>query len=74
MLVLLQADDLAAETVAQNLPGTDRERPNWRRKVSVAAAELWRTECGAAATRDLAASRGRTEDDAIAETPLEPKP
>ncbi len=74
MLVLLQADDLAAEAVAQNLPGTDRERANWRRKVSVAAAELWRTECGAAATRDLAASRGRTEDDAIAETPSEPKP
>ena len=74
MLVLLQADDLAVETVAQNLPGTDRERPNWRRKVSVAAAELWRTECGAAATLDLAVSRGRTEDDTIPETPPGPKP
>ncbi len=63
MLVLLQADDLAAEAVAQNLPGTDRERPNWRRKVGVAATELWHTECGAAATRDFAVSRGRTEDD-----------
>ncbi len=38
MLVLLQADDLAAETVAQNLPGTDRERPNWRRKIGIPAA------------------------------------
>ena len=74
MLVLLQADDLAAEAVAQNLPGTDRERANWRRKVSVAAAELWRTECGAAATRDLAAPRGRTEDCAIADTPSQPEP
>jgi glycogen operon protein len=63
MLVLLQADDLAAETVAQNLPGTDRERPNWRRKVGVVASELWHTECGVAATRDFAATRGRTEDD-----------
>ena len=40
-LTLLQADDLAGETVALNVPGTDRERPNWRRRVSVKAAELW---------------------------------
>ncbi len=33
-LVLVQADDLAMETIATNLPGTDRERPNWRRKIS----------------------------------------
>ena len=45
-LVLLQADDLAAEIAAQNLPGTDRERPNWRRKVSVDVAELWDTRAG----------------------------
>lgn len=32
-LVLAQADDLAGETSAVNLPGTDRERPNWRRKI-----------------------------------------
>jgi glycogen operon protein len=63
MLVLVQADDLAAETVAQNLPGTDRERANWRRKVGVVAAQLWTTECGAAASRDLALARGRTDAD-----------
>jgi glycogen operon protein len=34
-LVLAQADDLGGERVALNLPGTDRERPNWRRKVGV---------------------------------------
>jgi glycogen operon protein len=33
-LVLVQADDLAMETIPTNLPGTDRERPNWRRKIS----------------------------------------
>jgi glycogen debranching enzyme GlgX/4-alpha-glucanotransferase len=35
-----QFDDLVGETVATNLPGTDRERPNWRLKVGpdVAAA------------------------------------
>ncbi len=32
-LVLAQVDDLAGETGSVNLPGTDRERPNWRRKV-----------------------------------------
>ncbi len=63
MLVLLQADDLAAETVAQNLPGTDRERPNWRRKIGVPAAELWHTESGAAASEDFADSRGRADTD-----------
>ncbi len=40
-LTLLQADDLAGETVAINVPGTDRERPNWRRRLAVKAAELW---------------------------------
>jgi glycogen operon protein len=33
-LVLAQADDLAGETIATNLPGTDRERPNWRRRLA----------------------------------------
>ena len=39
-LVLAQADDLAGETMAVNLPGTDRERPNWRRRLHVDAATL----------------------------------
>jgi glycogen operon protein len=42
-LVLVQADDLAGETSALNLPGTDRERPNWRRKVEVGVEALWQT-------------------------------
>ncbi len=32
-LVMVQADDLAFEVNAVNLPGTDTERSNWRRKV-----------------------------------------
>ena len=63
MLVLLQADDLAAETVAQNLPGTDRERPNWRRKVGVIASDLFHTDIGLAAATDFATVRGRKDDD-----------
>jgi len=34
-LVYIQADDLAGERQAVNLPGTDRERPNWRRRLGV---------------------------------------
>jgi glycogen debranching enzyme GlgX/4-alpha-glucanotransferase len=30
-----QFDDLAGETVATNLPGTDRERPNWRHRLAL---------------------------------------
>jgi glycogen operon protein len=33
VLALAQIDDLAGETIAVNLPGTDRERPNWRRRL-----------------------------------------
>ena len=53
-LVLLQADDLAGETSAVNLPGADRERPNWRRKLGVDVEELWRTPGGAQAIADFA--------------------
>jgi glycogen operon protein len=57
-LLLLQADDLAGEVEALNVPGTDRERPNWRRKVDVDAGALWATPAGAQAIADLAATRG----------------
>ncbi|MBU8537498.1 glycogen debranching protein GlgX [Falsiroseomonas tokyonensis] len=39
-LLLVQAEDLAGERQAVNLPGTDRERPNWRRRLPVPVAEL----------------------------------
>ena len=34
MLALVQADELTGEVRAVNLPGTDRERANWRRKLA----------------------------------------
>ena len=34
VLAMIQIDDLLGEKVGVNLPGTDRERPNWRRKLS----------------------------------------
>jgi len=57
-LALVQADDLAAETTALNLPGTDRERANWRRRIGVDTDALWETPIGAQASRDLARERG----------------
>ena len=57
-LVLAQADDLAGETMAVNLPGTDRERPNWRRKIAVPVPELLDAPASRAIIDRLA--RGRT--------------
>ena len=34
-LAIAQLDDLAGETIGTNLPGTDRERPNWRRRLGL---------------------------------------
>ena len=43
-LVYVQADDLAGETQAVNLPGTDWQRPNWRRRLQVPLDELFSNE------------------------------
>ena len=43
LLALVQADDLAGERVAVNLPGTDTERPNWRRRLDLDVSELCHT-------------------------------
>jgi glycogen debranching enzyme GlgX len=34
VLAMVQIDDLLGETSGVNLPGTDRERPNWRRRLA----------------------------------------
>lgn len=39
-IMLVQADDLSGEADPLNVPGTDREWPNWRRRVSLAVEEL----------------------------------
>jgi glycogen operon protein len=43
LLALVQADDLAGETIAVNLPGTDNERPNWRRRLDADVSTLCHT-------------------------------
>ncbi len=42
-LLLLQAEDLCGETIGVNLPGTDRERPNWRLRHPVTVEALFET-------------------------------
>ncbi len=41
MLAVAQIDDIVGETVAVNLPGTDRERPNWRRRLVPDVADMF---------------------------------
>ena len=48
VLVALQIEDLLGETLPVNVPGTDREYPNWQRKMSVPIEHM-------AARTDLAA-------------------
>jgi 4-alpha-glucanotransferase len=53
-----QFDDLAGETVETNLPGTDRERPNWRLKVGQDVAAVFASHRAQAILAALA--KGRT--------------
>ena len=41
VLAIAQVEDLAGERGAVNLPGTDRERPNWRRRLGPDLDQLW---------------------------------
>jgi glycogen operon protein len=57
MFASAQFDDLAGETIATNLPGTDSERPNWRHRI---AADVETLVAGPRASAILAAmARGR---------------
>lgn len=56
-VMLIQADDLAGETEPLNVPGTDRERPNWRRRLSVAVDDLAATPLAASIIARVKAER-----------------
>ena len=60
LLALVQADDLAGERVAVNLPGTDTERPNWRRRLDLDVSDICRTPLARAI---LGAMRSRSIPD-----------
>jgi glycogen operon protein len=55
-LLMVQAEDLAGETVSQNLPGTHLERLNWRNRLSLTVEQLF---ASSRAQRSLAALRSR---------------
>ncbi len=62
LLALAQADDLAGETIAANLPGTDREQPNWRRRLPDDAETLFSSARARAIIAALHKERPRREN------------
>jgi glycogen operon protein len=50
---MAQLDDLAGARVAVNLPGTDRERSNWRRKLDRPVEQMFSTPRAAAIVAGL---------------------
>ena len=57
ILAHAQFDDLVGETVATNLPGTDRERPNWRLKADLDVAATFASHRAQAILTALAKGR-----------------
>ena len=68
-LAVAQLDDLACETVAVNLPGTDRERQNWRRKLGAPVGGLFATSRARAILEGL--RRPNLDEIATAYSPLD---
>ncbi len=62
LLAMAQVEDLAAERTAVNLPGTDTERPNWRRRIGTPLDNLFEAP---AAQPILAAMRMAGRGDAV---------
>ena len=58
VLMLAQADDLAGSRIGTNLPGTDRERPNWRWRLPITADALCDTPLAQAILAACAVRRG----------------
>ncbi len=53
LLALVQTDDLAGETIGVNLPGTDKERPNWQRRVDIDVSKLCKAPLARAILRAM---------------------
>ena len=69
VVALVQADDLAGETERLNLPGTDRERPNWRRRLALADDRLFATPLARDVLAAFASRRTPAAEPPIAPTP-----
>ena len=57
LLMLAQMDDLAGETIGTNLPGTDKERANWRRRLALDVEAALAGSRGSAILSAMAARR-----------------
>ena len=62
-LAVAQVEDLAGERTAVNLPGTDRERPNWRRRLAIQLTDIMRTPAASAILSAIRAT-GRSSETA----------
>jgi glycogen operon protein len=56
-LAVAQVEDLAGERAGVNLPGTDRERPNWRRRIAAPLEDLFDTPLADAIVSVMQAGR-----------------
>ncbi|HLZ83018.1 MAG TPA: glycogen debranching protein GlgX [Caulobacteraceae bacterium] len=56
-LAVAQVEDLAGERIAVNLPGTDRERSNWRRRIAAPLESLFESPLAEAITAAMKAGR-----------------
>jgi glycogen operon protein len=56
--MLIQADDLADASEPLNVPGTDTERPNWRRRLLPTVDRLTATPLAQAIIARVKAERG----------------
>jgi glycogen operon protein len=59
-LAMIQLEDMAGETIGVNLPGTDLERPNWRRRLDKTLSEIMDSDLAHAIVTPMRASRHRT--------------
>ncbi len=57
VLAIAQVEDLAGERTAVNLPGTDRERPNWRRRLAPSLEALFEGDMAHAILAAMRAER-----------------
>jgi len=57
VLAVAQVEDLGGERIAVNLPGTDRERPNWRRRIAAPLETLFETPLAEAIVEAMKAGR-----------------
>src|SRR5207248_9746200 len=58
-IVLVNMEDLWQETLPQNVPSTNKERPNWRRRMRPSVEQIRRMAGVAAVLADVFADRSR---------------